>query len=350
METPLPAAPTVSVIVPTWNRADWLTATVESALAQTRAPLEVIVVDDGSTDQTGAVAASLPAGVRYVRQANAGVAAARNTGAREARGDLLAFLDCEDLWKPRKLEIQLAALRQAPEVGWSITGCLVVDLQNRPVPGVQGWERVFPPFRRTGRAPDAFFGEDLSSVSLMVADRQVTAYVGDPFRLLCFGNFGLPSSALVRRDLFEAMGGFNPEWRLAEETEFFHRVATFSPVAIVMEPLVRYRVGQAGALTSPANTVTLISNALRSLDGARALRGTLTSTEDEAWRAGRQRLLHELAYASLASFDPRGARKALATLRAEAGRITPRTMLLRAASLLPAPALRLVHRLKRAVA
>jgi len=186
--------PTVSVIVPTFNRAGWVASTVASALAQTRPPLEVIIVDDGSTDDSEAAVRAIGGPVRYLRQANAGVAAARNAGAREARGDFLAFLDCEDLWEPEKLEVQLALFATHPEVGWCITGCTVIDLENRPVSGPQGWLRVFPPFRGTGRAPEAFFAEDLGRVTVPAASRSWVAFVGDAFRLLCFGNFGLPSN------------------------------------------------------------------------------------------------------------------------------------------------------------
>lgn len=341
-----PPNPGISVIVPTYNRADWLAATVQAALAQTVPPLEVIVVDDGSSDGTEAVAGRIPGPVRYLRQTNAGVAAARNAGAAAARGELLAFLDCEDLWEPQKLEVQAAVLRAHPEVGWSITGCTVVDLQDRPLPGVQGWLRVFPPFQGTGRSPDEFFGEDLAGSVMTVADRVWHLFVGDAFRLLCFGNFGLPSSAVVRRSVFEASGGFDPAWRLAEETEFFHRLAAEVPVGIVLEPLVRYRVGQAGALTSPANTRALVSNALASLDRARARRGRLLPAEDAAFLAGRRRLLDRLAYSALADGEMATARQALAVMRSEYG-VSPRAAMLTMLSVMPPLALRLLHRLKR---
>jgi GT2 family glycosyltransferase len=342
-------APTVSVIVPTWNRAAWLPATVESALGQTVPPLEVIVVDDGSTDDTAAVAARLGPWVRYVRQENAGVAAARNTGAGLARGELIAFLDCEDLWVPDKLEIQLGALAACPEVGWSVTDCTVIDLEDNPVTGPQGFRRVFPPFRGTGLAPAAFFGRDLERRTVRKNGREVAIYTGDPFRLLFSGNFGLPSSALVHRELFEKAGGFDPSWRLAEETEFFHRLATVSRVAVVMERLVLYRVGQAGALTSPANTVTLMRNALRSQDQAAALRGDLTDPERNAHAEGRRRLLLGLAWAHLSNHEAGPARAALEEYRSAGGRTTPRSLGIDLLTRLPVPVLRALHRLRRAL-
>jgi glycosyltransferase involved in cell wall biosynthesis len=95
----------VSAIVPTHNHGRFLGEAVRSALAQTRPPLEVIVVDDGSTDDTGEAVAALAGLIRYVRQENRGVSSARNRGAGLALGTLLAFLDADDLWMPEKLEL-----------------------------------------------------------------------------------------------------------------------------------------------------------------------------------------------------------------------------------------------------
>lgn len=102
------ARATVSVVIPCYNGAAYLRETLESALAQTHAPLEVIVVDDGSTDDSAAIAESFGPPVRVIRQENRGESAARNVGVRASRGDWIAFLDADDLWDPCKLEAQLA--------------------------------------------------------------------------------------------------------------------------------------------------------------------------------------------------------------------------------------------------
>jgi len=341
--------PRVSVIVPTYNRADWLADTVRSALSQTHPPLEVIVVDDGSTDDTEAVARGLGGGgpVRYVRQVNGGVGAARNAGARLATGDLLAFLDCEDLWEPTKLAAQIAALSRCAAAGWSITDCTVVDAKGLPVAGEQGFQRVFPPFGATGLGPHAFFSQDLRREEVALDGPPVAVYAGDAFRLLFLGNFVLPSSAVVRRELFERSGGFDPSLRLAEETEYFHRLAATEPVAVVMSSLVRYRVGLAGTLTAPANTATLIRNALNSLDRARVLREPLSGPEQAAYRAGRRSLLERLAFTHLSNYNPAEARAALNDLRQVGNHQPGRLWLLQALTLLPPAGLRALHRLKR---
>ncbi len=114
-------APAVSVVIPAYNAARTLDETLRSVRAQTHTALEILVVDDGSSDATSAIAdahANEDSRIRVIRQPNAGVAAARNTGWTSAAHDLIAFIDADDLWHPRKIELQLAALaRSGPRTG-----------------------------------------------------------------------------------------------------------------------------------------------------------------------------------------------------------------------------------------
>ncbi len=135
-----------------------------------------------------------------------------------------------------------------------------------------------------------------------------TVFHGDAYDALFLGNFGLPSSAVVGTDPLCRSGGFDPTFRMAEETEFFHRLAATATVAVVMASLVGYRVGQSGSLTSPANTATLIANALTSVDRAAALRPARSDRATRNWESGRQALMRRLAYTHLSNFDGRGAR------------------------------------------
>src|SRR5688500_924354 len=112
--------PLVSVIIPVYNGARFLRAALESVFAQTYRPIEVIVVDDGSADDSGVIAQSFPE-VRYIRQENQGVAAARNNAIEAARGEFFAFLDQDDLWTPEKLRLQIEHLLDHPEVGYTLT-------------------------------------------------------------------------------------------------------------------------------------------------------------------------------------------------------------------------------------
>jgi glycosyltransferase involved in cell wall biosynthesis len=108
--------PLVSVVIPVFNGERFLREAVQSVLDQQYAPLEIIIVDDGSTDGTATVARSLPEAVRYLHQPNQGPAAARNRGIEQAQGGLIAFADADDLWPPAKLELQLPYLINDPGV------------------------------------------------------------------------------------------------------------------------------------------------------------------------------------------------------------------------------------------
>jgi glycosyltransferase involved in cell wall biosynthesis len=106
----------ISVLIPVFNGADYLGEAVKSALGQTLAPHEVIVVDDGSTDDTASVAASFGSAIRYDRQPHTGVSAALNRAIRLAEGGIFAFLDADDVWMPDKLQKQAAVLHSQPEI------------------------------------------------------------------------------------------------------------------------------------------------------------------------------------------------------------------------------------------
>jgi glycosyltransferase involved in cell wall biosynthesis len=119
------ANPSVSVVIPTFNRASCLPEALETVFAQTYKNHEIIVVDDGSTDTTSSVVAKYGGRVRYIYQQNAGVAAARNAGVRMARGDWIAFLDSDDEWLPRKLEIQMRDLEENPRAVGHMVDCCI---------------------------------------------------------------------------------------------------------------------------------------------------------------------------------------------------------------------------------
>lgn len=108
--------PTVSVIIPVHNAEEFLAEAIESVLGQSVPPQQVIVVDDGSTDQSAQVARRYNNYIQLIQQANAGSAAARNCGVTLAHGDLLAFLDDDDYWMPEKLALQLAAFQETPQL------------------------------------------------------------------------------------------------------------------------------------------------------------------------------------------------------------------------------------------
>ena len=109
----------VSIIIPIYNYGHFLAEAIDSVINQTYRPIEVIVVDDGSTDNTANIATSYP-DVQYIYQPNQGVSVARNTGISKARGKFIAFLDADDIWLPDKLKIQIRNLEENPDIGYNI--------------------------------------------------------------------------------------------------------------------------------------------------------------------------------------------------------------------------------------
>ncbi|HVN87181.1 MAG TPA: glycosyltransferase [Candidatus Binatia bacterium] len=206
--------PSISVIIPTFNRRDLVCEAVESVLAQRDADLELIVVDDGSTDETDAALARFGDRLRCVRQDNRGVSAARNAGVRHARGKWIAFLDSDDLWLPDKLAVQCSFVAAHPDTRICQTGELW--LRN----GV----RVNP--CRHHRKPDG----DVFVPSL---ERCVVS----------------PSAVMLRRDLFQAAGGFDEDLPACEDYDLWLRLAHATPVALIDRPLVIKRGGHADQLS-----------------------------------------------------------------------------------------------------
>ena len=208
--------PRVSVIIPTYNRVAFIGDTVDSVLAQSFPDLEVIVVDDGSTDGTADLLHSKYAAeprVRPVWQANAERSVARNTGIREARGAWLAFLDSDDLWRPDKLARQMAALEADPSL----------------VMAHGAYERVD---ETTGRA---------DAVVISGGEGRVSGHV---FWSLVDSNPVSSATPVIRRSIVERCGGFTLNRRLLcfEDWDLWTRVAYHGRVAYIDVPLATHRL------------------------------------------------------------------------------------------------------------
>jgi glycosyltransferase involved in cell wall biosynthesis len=201
---------TVSVVIPTFGHARFLPACLDSVLAQTHRPAEIVVVDDGSTDDTPAVLERYRGQVAVLRQANRGVSAARNAGAARATGDVLAFLDADDVWLPRKLEAQLTLLGSQPELGLVHCGVEEMDGEGRPLS-----------VRLDGQAGRV-------AEEMMLFRRSVI--------------LGGGSAAVVPRPRFEEVEGFDERLSTSADWDLHHRLARRHPVGFVPEVLVRYRV------------------------------------------------------------------------------------------------------------
>lgn len=337
----------VTVVVPTYNRAALLAETLRTILAQTVAVDEVIVVDDGSTDDTASVCAQQPRSVRYIRQANSGLpAVARNRGMAEAKSDWIALCDSDDLWHPQKLEIELAALA-ATGTQWAVSGFGLIDPSGNPVASTSlGFEREFPVFKQLRRSPEAHFGEWLTKRQIEMPTGSVDVFAGDAFGMLFEGNVCLTSSALISRAVIARAGPFDPAFIRAEDTEFFHRLSAYAPVVIVMQSLLEYRVGHPSVM-SVRDLSPFMRFTLDSLERTARLRPKMTTAELRAHRRGRARLRMTLAYERLSSLDRIGTRQALFDGWRNRELISARALALFIASLAPPAALKALHVAKR---
>ncbi len=355
-ETPSPDSPTqrmtkleprISVVIPTYNRAPALKGAVESVLAQSLRAHEIILVDDGSTDETEEVARALPGPVRYVRQENGGAAAARNHGISLSEGDLVAFLDSDDRWEPRKLEIQARILEEHPHVGWVISDILKVDAQGDALPGEPGIEAAVPVFRDLRESPAEWMARDLKRLRLEDGEQSIEVLFGDAFPLLLEGNFLFPSTLVVRRPIIDAVGGFDPAFTRVEDFDLALRLAAVSPMAFADRSTVRYAVGGVDALSNSSHMSLLTSNTLLALDRAAKLRDPIEPESVLRLHHGIRRVLLDQAYHNLTTFDREGARNALGSLGERSLSPGLRGWLLRGASFLPTGVLRAAHWLKR---
>jgi glycosyltransferase involved in cell wall biosynthesis len=225
----------VSVVIPSYNRARRLPTALDSVLRQGQHDLEIIVVDDGSTDDTSKVAASYGDVVKYIYQTNGGVGAARNTGLRHATKEFIAFLDSDDRWYDYKLDVQLALFRARPDIG------LVFSEFDIEKPG--GGSRTNGASIWAGRSLDF---PEMMRLSVrrpedLAADRPwpretVDCRVGGMYRQLLDELPVLTSSVIVRRSVLDRDTWYAERVALFEDWEFFARVSRRTKVGFVTIP------------------------------------------------------------------------------------------------------------------
>jgi len=258
--------PTVSVIIPTYNRADRVTRAIDSALAQTVPPMEVIVIDDGSTDNTQEVLAAYGDRIHVVYQANAGVSAARNTGLELATGELIALLDSDDIWLPHKLELQLQVFALDEDLDRAIV--LVHSNARSFYPDGSTHSDDFayhlvPPFYDPDGRNDVVLDTELGP-NPDTADKSIPIQVADISKALFFGGQMLNSSVVLRRSAMEKTHGFDGSMNnAAEEYELFTRVCEFGFSARMMTITTLYATGGDDHLRH--NTVAMASSMLEIL-------------------------------------------------------------------------------------
>jgi len=200
---PQNATPGVSVIIPTYNRGWAIKRAVDSVLTQTFQDFELLVVDDGSADDTTDILAGYGTDIRVIRQPNAGVSAARNAGIYAARGEFIAFLDSDDYWLPEKLQVQSAYFNTHPEA---------VICQTEEI-WIRNGKRVNP--KKVHKKPSGrIFRASLA---------------------LCLVS---PSAVMLRRDLFTEIGGFDETLPACEDYDLWLRISVRYPVHLIDTPLI----------------------------------------------------------------------------------------------------------------
>ncbi len=205
----------VSVIIPTFNRSRWVREAVESVLHQTVKPREILVVDDGSTDDTGEILSGYGDVIRVVRlEENRGVSAARNRGIEAAACRYVAFLDSDDLWLPRKLEAQMAHVQEHPEI----------QIHQTDEIWVRNGVRVNPGNRH--RKPEGWIFE--ASLHLCLIS---------------------PSAVLIDRRLFDEVGLFDERYPACEDYDLWLRITCRFPVGLLRQPMIVKRGGHADQLS-----------------------------------------------------------------------------------------------------
>lgn len=192
----------VSVIIPTFNRAWTLKRAVESALAQDYPHREIIVVDDGSTDETGEVLAGYKDTIRVLVQENKGVSAARNFGIKESRGGFIALLDSDDAWEPNKLSCQISFFQADP-------GAMICQTEEI---WIRKGKRVNP--KKKHKKPSGMIFE--------------------PSLKLCLVS---PSAVMIRKRLFDQKGLFDEAFPVCEDYDLWLRIAHDTPVYLIDTPL-----------------------------------------------------------------------------------------------------------------
>ena len=212
----------ISVTIPTFNRAHLIGHAIDSVLAQTYADVEIIVIDDGSTDNTADVVAKYGDRVRYYRQPNGGLGAARNAGLDRATGDVIAFLDSDDYWFDFKLSLQADLMTKRPDIDFVFTEFSILKDDGRVVPhGSRTW--LGSDSSWSDLYPERLTARELG-IRVSGAPTHFDIYSGPMYRHFLDEALVLPTTAIVRRTAIDGLR-FTPGMTIFEDWEFFARLS-----------------------------------------------------------------------------------------------------------------------------
>jgi glycosyltransferase involved in cell wall biosynthesis len=251
----------ISVIIPAYNCSKLIPNAIESVLGQTYSNLELIVVDDGSTDNTAEIILNYKNynnNMKYIYQNNGGVSKARNTGIKQSVGEYIAFLDADDIWDKNKLEIQMKVINNCKNIDMIFSS--FKNTKNNKIVVNKSYKNTFNFFKEYKYDMKKVFD---SKSSLKFENDVIEYYYGNIYKYLFLGNFILPSSVLIRKMSLVEVGILNEEYKVAEETEFFLRYSKSNIVGFIEYPLLNYEMPAPENLSGKKNTEKLIKNALK---------------------------------------------------------------------------------------
>ena len=258
----------VDVIIPTFNRSALCKQAVESVLSQSYDNVHVIVIDDGSSDDTKDVINGFDERIEYIRQKNRGVATARNTGLNAARGEFIAFLDSDDIWLPWKLETQINVLHFFPEVGMVWTDMLAVDKYGKIVQETF-LDQMYNAYQYFDRNKNFIIKRKLGDIwdNFPAYFNDRVCSVGNIFPWMFMGNLVHTSTVVMRRDRQEKVGYFNTDLKYTGEDYDFHlRTCKFGPVAYIDVSSIKYQIGNEDQLTSDKLNIWMARNSLKTIE------------------------------------------------------------------------------------
>ncbi len=258
--------PLVSIVIPAYNASQTLAQTLESVFAQTYSNIEVIVVNDGSTDKTADLLLTYGNRVHRIHQPNGGLPNARNTGCRAARGEYIALMDADDLCKPERISVQVAAFQSHPE---AVLCCSDFSAFNAEGPVASSHGAAY--YSMIGEAPEglgSLYPERRTvevAADAIPASQQPTpigAYVGKVYERMVHGNFVHPPTVMFRRYLLEAVGMFDETLRYDCDWEWLVRVARTGAFVHINRPMLDYRLSET-QISSPHQASRRVKDTLR---------------------------------------------------------------------------------------
>ncbi|MEW6608546.1 MAG: glycosyltransferase [bacterium] len=202
---------TISIIIPTYNAENFLPQAINSVVEQTYQDIEIIVVDDGSTDNTKRIIEPFMDKIYYIYKDNGGPASARNVGIKSSKGEYIAFLDADDIWLPQKLELQINLFQQCQEIDWIHTNLVLID-ESGNVIGIRKLTEILS---------------------------------GSIFKILFMENWVLTSSVMMKRECLKIIGNFDETLSVNQDYDLWLRLSHYYKCGYLEQPLVKYRIHHA---------------------------------------------------------------------------------------------------------